>query len=219
MKEVLKYIYDNLLTIITVIIALIALWQTHKQIKISNKQFLFEKRMDKYITFKGILKLYEENKNLLNYESKDDEPIIVYFNFINLVNNGYLEHIGKVIENPYNNDYKKEFLLKLEEIKKLSDEFRFLFKYKNIELISDFIYSYQDVLLELYKYQVLMKCIEKNKTPSREPKDYKTLKKEFGEQKHRDRLYGSIKKLEDRYNKMISKKIIDKIESKIQLSD
>ena len=57
-KEVLKYVYDNLLAIITVITALIALWQTHKQIKISNKQYLFKNRMDKYITFKGFLKLY-----------------------------------------------------------------------------------------------------------------------------------------------------------------
>ena len=195
MKETLNYIYDNLLTIFTITTALIALWQTYKQIKISKKQFLFDKRMDKYIIFKGILKLYEENKNLLDYKAKDDEPINVDYNFINLVNNDYMEHIGKIIKNPYDNEYKKEFLLKLEELKKLADEFKFLFKYKNIKLISNFIYSYQDVLLELYKYQILINHMENNKIPSREIKDYITLKKEYGEQKHRDRLLSSISKL------------------------
>ena len=46
------------LTIVTIIIATIALWQTQKQIKLGNKQHLFDRRLENYLLFKDLLSLY-----------------------------------------------------------------------------------------------------------------------------------------------------------------
>ena len=56
-KDTFVYIKNNLFAIVTAFIAIIALFQTHKQIKNSNKQFLFDKRLDKYLLAKGLLEL------------------------------------------------------------------------------------------------------------------------------------------------------------------
>ena len=82
MEYILSFIKNNLFAIITALIAIIALFQTHKQIKISNKQFLFDKRLSKYLLANGLLELYNDNGTLLDYtDYLDDEPIIVDYKF------------------------------------------------------------------------------------------------------------------------------------------
>ena len=61
--NVLKFIENNLFAILTAFIAIIALFQTHKQISVSNKQFLFDKRLNKYLIARGLLELYKDNEN------------------------------------------------------------------------------------------------------------------------------------------------------------
>ena len=126
-KNILVFIKNNLFAIITAFIAIIALLQTHKQIKISNKQFLFDKRLSKYLLTRGLLELYKDNENLLDYTNNpDNEPIIVDFQFTNLTNNNYLKDITCIIKEPKNNDFKNNFLIKIEELKKLSNETQFI---------------------------------------------------------------------------------------------
>ena len=156
-KDTFVYIKNNLFAIVTAFIAIIALFQTHKQIKNSNKQFLFDKRLDKYLLAKGLLELYKANEKLLDYNNyPDDEAIIVDFQFMNLTNNNYLKDVTCIIKTPKNNDYKKNFLVKIEELKELSNEIRFLFPNKNGVLLGNFIMKYQNALMELYKYQVVL---------------------------------------------------------------
>ena len=163
MKNILQYIYDNLLSIITIIATLIALWQTHKQIKISNKQYLFDKRLSNYLLAKGLLELYKDNESLLDYtDDPDNEAIIVDYQFINLTNNNYLKDVTCIINEPKNNELKNNFLVKIEELKQLSNEVRFLFPNKSGLLLSNFIMKYQSVLMELYKYQIVLDLIKKN---------------------------------------------------------
>ena len=152
-QNMLQFIQDNIFSIITAIVAIIALWQTHKQIKLSNKQYLFESRVKKYTLANGLIQLYEDNKSLLDYSNKkEDEAIIVDFQFENLTNIGYLKDITGIIYDPKNNEEKTKFLLKLEELKQLANEIKFLFKRKQGILLNNFVYNYQIVLLELYKY-------------------------------------------------------------------
>ena len=218
MKNILECICDNLLPIITVIATLIALWQTHKQIKISNKQYLFDKRLSKYLLAKGLLELYNDNESLLDYtDDHDDEAIIVDYQFINLTNNNYLKDVTCIINEPKNNEFKNNFLVKIEELKQLSNEVRFLFPNKSGLLLSNFIMKYQDTLMELYKYQIVLDLIKNDEIPRKNKPTYNELQNEYGELKHRHSLYDAIDNLKKSYHEVISKKVINKIEKSIKL--
>lgn len=218
MKNILQYIHDNLLSIITIIATLIALWQTHKQIKISNKQFLFDKRLSKYLLANGLLELYNDNESLLDYtDHLDDEPIIVDYQFINLTNNNYLKDINCIIKEPKNNELKNNFLVKIEELKKLSNEIKFLFHDNNGVLLGNFIMEYQNVLMELYKYQIVLDSMVNDNIPRKNKPPYNELQKNYDELKHRHRLYNAIDNLKKSYHEVVSKKTVNEIEKSIKL--
>lgn len=218
MKNILQYIHDNLLSIITIIATLIALWQTHKQIKISNKQFLFDKRLSKYLLANGLLELYNDNETLLDYtDYLDDEPIIVDSQFINLTNNNYLKDINCIIKEPKNNELKNNFLVKIEELKKLSNEIKFLFHDNNGVLLGNFIMEYQNVLMELYEYQIVLDSMVNDNIPRKNKPPYNELQKNYDELKHRHRLYNAIDNLKKSYHEVASKKTVNEIEKSIKL--
>lgn len=197
--------------------AIYALVQTHMQIKISNKQFLFNKRLDKYLLVRSLIELYKENITLLDYkDSKDAEAIIVDYQFINLTNINYLKDITCIISDPKNNEYKNNFLITIEELKKISAEVKFIFPDKN-NYLSNFVFNYQNVLMELYKYQILLEDIKNDKIPRKQKPTFKELQKEYGELNHRKRLYEALDKLKNSYNKLVEKNIIKKIEKTIKL--
>ena len=218
MKDILDFVDNNLFAIITASIAIIALFQTHKQIKISNKQYLFDKRLNKYLLANGLLELYKDNESLLDYtDDPDDEAIIVDYQFINLTNNNYLKDVTCIINEPKNNEFKNNFLVKIEELKKLSNEIRFLFHDNSGVLLGNFIMEYQNVLMELYKYQIILNSIQNDNIPRKNKPSYSELQKNYEELKHRHRLYNAIDNLEKSYNEVISKKVINKIEKSIKL--
>lgn len=217
-KDILVFLENNLFAIITAVIAIIALFQTHVQIKISNKQFLFDKRLDKYLLAKGLLELYKDNKKLLDYNScPDDKAIIVDYQFINLTNNNYLKDVTRIINEPKNNDFKNDFLVKIEELKKLSTEIKFLFPNKSGQLLGNFIMKYQNILMELYKYQIISDLINDDNIPRKNKPTYIELQKEYGELQHRHRLYNAINELKKSYYDALDKKAINKVEKSIKL--
>lgn len=218
MEYILNFIKNNLFAIITALIAIVALLQNHKQIKISNKQYLFDKRLSKYLLAKGLLELYKENESLLDYtDVHDDEAIIVDYQFIILTNNNYLKDVTCIINAPKNDEFKNNFLVKIEELKQLSNEVRFLFQNKNGLLLSNFIMKYQNVLMELYKYQTVLNLMKKDEIPRKNKPTYNELQNEYGELKHRHRLYDAIDDLKKSYHEVVSEKVINKIEKSIKL--
>lgn len=218
MKYILNFIENNLFAIITALIAIVALLQTHKQIKISNKQYLFDKRLSKYLLAKGLLELYKDNESLLDYtDDPDNEAIIVDYQFINLTNNNYLKDVTCIINEPKNNEFKNNFLVKIEELKKLSNEIRFLFRDNSGVLLGNFIMEYQNVLMELYKYQIVLDLMKNDEIPRKNKPTYNELQKEYGELKYRHSLYDAIDDLKKSYHEVVSKKVINKIEKSIKL--
>ena len=216
--DILIYIKDNCLAIITAITALVALWQTHKQTKISNKQFLFDKRMDKYLLTKSLLELFEENNNLLDYSNNsDEEAIIVDIHFASLTNIEYLKDITCIIAETKNSEFKNNFLVKMEELKKLSNEVKFLFNNKSGLYLSTFVLKYREVLIELYKYQAIQNIMLDDRIPRKRKATFNELQKEYGELTHRYRLYDAINELKKSYDNVIKTKAVKKVEKLIKL--
>lgn len=211
-------ILNIILSTIVALTAIFALFQTHRQIKLSNKQFLFNRRLDKYLLAKSLIELYKDNINLLDYkDNKDDEAIIVDFQFINLTNIEYLKDITCIISDPKNNEYKTNFLIKIEELKKLSTEIKFIFPNKGSQYLSKFVFNYQNVLMELYKYQVLIDDMINDNIPRKQKPSYKELQKGHGELTHRKRLYDAIDNLNNSYDELVENKTISIIENSIKL--
>ena len=196
-------------SIITALTAIIALFQTWKQIKVSNKQNLFEKRINVLIKVTGLMKLYEENRNLMidDNEKDDSAVLMVDFNFENLTNNTYLEDIAICIHKSLEQPYQKQLLTRLEELRNISTSIMYLFPDKQAKALSDFVFNYQNTLFTIYQYQILSNNIRnasiKFKTDAHE------TAKQLNEPKHREKLLLSYKKLEESYKKIITEDIIE----------
>lgn len=205
---------EDVLSIIATIVAIYALWQTHIQITISNKHKLFDRRVEKFMLITGLISLFEESKQLMNNEGYDNY-IEVTVLFHSLTNNTYLQDIGNIIDNINQEDIRQKFLVKLEELKKMSIEVEFIFSKNNIDLIKKFIYRYQELLRTIYKEQIILnKILKKNE---KNPTEFVKLQEEFGEKRYREKLYSEYDKMKLLYDEIIEKDIIKSIENEIKL--
>lgn len=99
--------WNVLLSVVTGATALLALFQTQKQIRLSNKQNLLNSRVENYLITDGLIKLYEENRGLFSDKTKLTETINYKFNL--MTNSSFLESFTSVIDKPLDNPKHKEF--------------------------------------------------------------------------------------------------------------
>ena len=203
--------------IITAGTAIIALFQTREQIRVSNKQNLFEKRMNILIKVTGLMKLYEENRNLMIEDNKKDDSVVlmVDFNFENLTNNTYLEDIAICVHKALEQPYQKQLLTRLEELRNISTTIMYLFPDKQAKVLSEFVYNYQETLFTIYQYQILSNNIRKDSIKFKT--DVHDMAKKLNEPKQREKLLVSYNRLEESYKKIIIEDIIEEIRIKIKL--
>jgi len=201
-------------SIITAVVAIIALVQTKQQIKLSNKQYLFDKRVEYYLIAKGLIQLYESNQNSL--VSQDDRPMLAMdIRFSLMTNNTYLEKIADVIKHPLDQPYQKEFLIKIEAIKDVSAQIKFLFNGKTALTLGNYVSCYQELLFKMYQYQILLKSMEKESQNSRLAFD--KVQELVGEKDHREVLKKAIENLKQAYDMIKKEKVEEKIEKQIKL--
>lgn len=206
--------WNFLFSMITAIVAICALRQTNKQIKISNKQHLFDKRMENYLIAMGLIQLFRSNR--MNFDSKKDEPMFAAdLDFVWLTNNAYLEQITPAIRNPLKEPSHKELLIKLEDLKHVATSIRILFPDKVCGLLGDFVFSYQELLFSLYQYKIIL---DKMKIINEDHKlTLKEIQKEVGEEEYRIKLNNAFDNLDQVDILLKNKNVQEKIEKQIKL--
>lgn len=206
--------WNFVLSIITAIVAILALIQSQYQIRVNNKQHLFDKRVENYLVIDGLMQLYRNN--LSYFEEKKDKVLLANdLSFTWLTNNSYLEEISPAIKYPLEEPYHKALLLKLENIKEVATKSSFLYKGNSGQLLRDFVMSYQELLFKIYQYQILLKHMENNEF---EPKmSLEEAQEYFNEEKQRTELQEAITHLKQSYDKLVKKNIEEKIKKKIRL--
>ncbi|AGF57412.1 hypothetical protein B0P06_004292 [Clostridium saccharoperbutylacetonicum] len=195
-------------------VAFVALMNTRKQINLSNKQILFDKRMENYIIAKGLIQLYRENcEHIKNEKYESMFPNDFYFMF--LTNNTYLEQIAYAINNPLKEPSHKELLIKLENLKDVATKIKFLFSGNASTLLESFVLSYKEVLHAMYKYQIVLNDMEQ------ENKNHKLTFEEssqlFGEKAQRVKIKKAFDNLKQADSALIKENAEEQIEEQIRL--
>lgn len=151
---------ELVLTIVSVIIALIALWQTKKQIELSNKHQLFDRRLEKYLFIKKLFDMYTDT----NVFVKDKKALAIgpEMAFTYLTYTTELEECIEAIDKPLNSEKQSNFLKKIEQIKYISEESQMIWEFEEINLISDFLDGYAELLIKLYQQKIYIENVSNN---------------------------------------------------------
>lgn len=144
----------NLPEYISAIVAIIALLISCYQARLSNKQSLFNRRLNIWITVDKLMSVYA--KNAKNLEHDDEPQMAIGQLFEWLTNTTYLQSISTSINKVLDADLQLKLHLKLDELRSLAMEARFCFKGKSGEAIAEFIEAYQSLLFSMYQYQILL---------------------------------------------------------------
>lgn len=134
--------------------AIIALLISCYQARLSNKQSLFNRRINIWITVDKLVSVYA--KNAKNLEHNDEPQLAIDRLFVWLTNTTYLQSISASIKHVLDADPQLKLHLKLDEMKSLAMEARFCFKGKSGDAIAEFIEAYQSLLFSMYQYQILL---------------------------------------------------------------
>lgn len=188
---------DVWLSIIAIAVSVIALWQTQKQIKLSNKQYLFDRRLSAYLTIKDLLGSYLTQKENRTLSDNDEFVFNIKMTWYFLMGNLYLESVSNAIEYPISSPEGKEFSIKMVELIKKAEEIKLLFPAKVSDPITDFVSSYYHVVRSIYQYQLAWNYTDVD--PVLKSMTIKEKAKQIGETAYRREIFDSFKELESSY--------------------
>ena len=170
LKEMFQFIdiYANAITamgtLFALVLSVIALYQTHKQLKISNQQTLFDRRISNFIVFRDIFNSCESAIELMKSQNKDEIDLACDYVSLCFGNNSvYLADACLVFDNPLDRDDEKpkrhcQFLAKLQDMRNKSFEANVIFKDRRI---SDYYRIYSEFLRKSYQYVICVDNIKK----------------------------------------------------------
>ena len=206
--------YINIgISVISIVIALSALWQTNQQLKLSNKQQLFDKRLNLYLLFITLLHLYNENKTILTSQRK--ESYTNSFLFSCLTNCSDLEDMADAIDKPLHSKEHKNLLVKCEKLRNSSVEASMVFDGEEGKNASEFIKTYSDFLKALYQQQVYIYDLKKRENGL--PPLLKDFRESCHEMAENLKLFKLHSQLEALSEEIDDKNIVEKLKGEICL--
>ena len=191
-------------TVMTSVAAVVAIGVSVHQIRLSNKQQLFERRLKAYMMANSIISLCKENYVFLS-EKRKAEPLFANdLVFVWLTNNTYMEGQAEAIEHPLEQPFHKELLKKREELRNMAMEFEFIFKGNVASLYGNFLRDYENALAVMYQYEIIIRKMKEEN--EKYPHTSEVLSKMFSEEEYRDRLYDALGKLKVSYDTVSQEK-------------
>ena len=127
-------------SIVSVGIALVALFQTKRQIALSNKQQLFDRRLSCFLEFNTMYSLYVANKLYLKDDSTFYHTNDLVFSW--LTNCADLEKMILAVANPLHQNGQKTLLTKYEQLKNDAIEISMVFDGNAAEIAGEFVWSF-----------------------------------------------------------------------------
>lgn len=191
-------------TVMTSVAAVVAIGVSVHQIRLSNKQQLFERRLKAYMMANSIISLCKENYVFLSEKRKAEPQFANDLVFVWLTNNTYMEGQAEAIEHPLEQPFHKELLKKREKLRNMAMEFEFIFKGNVASLYGNFLRDYENALAVMYQYEIIIRKMKEEN--EKYPHTSEVLSKMFSEEEYRDRLYDALGKLKVSYDTLSQEK-------------
>ncbi|MCR2002923.1 hypothetical protein ABID24_002718 [Blautia caecimuris] len=204
------------ISVVSIIIALAALFQTNRQIALSNKQQLFDRRLSRYLEFNMIYSLYDTNKLYLK-----DETTFYHTNdliFLWLTNCVDLEEMMLAVSNPLHQKEQKILLTKYERLKNAAIEIAMVYDGDAAVIAGEFVSSFADLLKAMYQQQVYISKLKEQEERDGIPlylDDYEEKCKKMAESIG---LFELRNRLEHLYSEIACKKVLDKMKDSLRLT-
>lgn len=214
----MEIVINVLLSIVSLTIALVAIFQTKKQIALSNKQLLFDRRLEKYIIIKDLLLLFANNRERI--VDKKDLARCLDFQFSLLTNVSYLSDIIFAIKEPLNSDKQNVFLTKCEMLEKYAVEISLLWDNDIGQIFSEFVKTYKELLNKLYQQQTRIDGLKKHNEEQNDIKyliDLDSYEKITLENAKEIKLFETIQNLDDIYRRIINENLEQKLIDDLKL--
>ena len=202
-------------SVITALTATLALVLSVRQIRLSNKQQLFDRRLKVYMLANSLISLCKDNYIWLSPKREQIPQFANDYIFIWLTNNTYMENQADAIEHPLEQPFHKEFLQKREELRITAAEIELIFKGKVALAYSNFLRSYEAALAAMYEYQIIVD--EMQKENEKHPMTIEEAGKMFSEEKYRDSLYDAMDNLRKAYDAVAEEKVKKQIKKQLKL--
>lgn len=207
--------WNSVSSVIAIIVALFSLLFSCVQIYLSNKQCLFERRLNAYMLVQGMTDLCREYLDgILKGRNYGPEPSVdTMFGY--LTNNSYLESMANAIEHPVQSPYNQDFLRKREELRKVAMECELIFKGKETLTYSAFVRAYEKTLAVMYRYKIVVDKMEEENKKHRTTDE--ALINMCGEESARHDLYDALEALKAAYDAVEQEEVERKIRKQITL--
>ena len=137
------------LSIISAAIAIVALFQTQSQIKLSNKQHLFDRRLTDYLIAKDVINSQIKDY-IKNGESFDATKIL--FDMMTPEFFASVKNITDVLSSYSDKEIKNQIYTRLQELEKIGEEMGIIFGQKNTEPLKAFFKVYCDAARSIQSY-------------------------------------------------------------------
>lgn len=209
-------IISTVVSVVSILIALLALFQTKQQLSLSNKQQLFERRLARYLELNTIYSLYTANKVYLKDANTFYHTNDLIFSW--LTNCSDLEGMTLAVSNPLHQEEQKILLTKYEQLKNSAIEISMIFDGCIAKIAEDFISSFADLLKAMYQQQVYISKLKDQGEADRIPlflEDYEYKCKKMAESLG---LFEVRDKLEHLNDELVRKRVIEEMKNSLRLT-
>ena len=202
-------------SILTALTAILALILSVHQIRLSNRQQLFERRLKVYMLTNSLILLCKGNYMWLSAKRKTTQEFANDLVFIWLTNNTYMESQADAIKHPMERPFHQEFLRRREELRNMAMEIELIFKGEVALAYSNFLRAYESALAVMYQYQIVINEIKKEN--EKRPMTLEEIEKIFSEKEYRSRRYDALDKLKEAYDVVAQNKVEKQMKKQLTL--
>lgn len=146
--EIIKAAAEIFLPLVAIIISLIAIKQTKKQTELSNKQHLFDRRLNNYHIIESLLLQYKNSRNEITSLDKQTFTWDIYCGYF--LETTFLKDVEHVVDNPLNFDNRIAFNEKCVWLHRVVLETELIFTGESATQFKEFCLCYCDLLNALF---------------------------------------------------------------------